>query len=65
MTQKLTLQIALMVLVASAIALVLIGVGGGLAGSEAVDMGQIIPLAVASAAAFVVILANPFDRAGV
>ena len=62
MTQRLTLQIALMVLIATAIALVLIGVGGGLAGSAAIDMGQVIPLAIASATAFVVILANPFER---
>ncbi|MEZ4520161.1 MAG: hypothetical protein R3A46_00760 [Thermomicrobiales bacterium] len=62
MTQKLTLQIALMTLIASCLTLVLVVVAGGLAGPAAVDMGQIVPLALASAAAFVVILINPFER---
>lgn len=61
MTQKLTLQIALMILIASALSIVLVSVAGGLAGPSAVDLGQVIPLAVACAAAFVIILANPFE----
>ena len=61
MTQRLALQIALMTLVASCLALVLVVIGG-LAGPSAVDMGQVLPLAIASAAAFVIILASPFER---
>ena len=62
MTQRLALQIALMTLIASCLALVLVVIGGGLAGPTTVDMGQVLPLAIASAAAFVIILANPFER---
>lgn len=61
MTQRLALQIALMTLIATCLALVLVVIGG-LAGPSAVDMGQVLPLAIASAAAFVIILANPFER---
>ncbi len=62
MTHKLTLQIALMTLIASALSIVLVAVGNGLAGPAAIDLGQIVPFAVACAAAFVIILANPFER---
>jgi hypothetical protein len=62
MTQRLTLQIALMVLIATAVSLILVVIGGGLAGPESVDLGQVLPLSFAGAAAFVVILANPFER---
>ena len=61
MTQKLTLQVALMTLIASALSIVLVAVGGGLS-SAAVDLGQVVPLAVACAAAFIVIIVNPFER---
>ncbi|CAN5486619.1 hypothetical protein BH23CHL2_BH23CHL2_00310 [soil metagenome] len=62
MTQKLALQVALMVLIASSLTFVLVAIGGGLAGPDAVDMSQIVPLAFACAAAFIVILVNPFER---
>jgi hypothetical protein len=64
MTQKLSLQIALMTLIASALSIVLLVVGGGLAGSAAVDPGQVIPLAMACAIAFIIMLSNPFERIG-
>jgi hypothetical protein len=63
MTQKLTLQIALMILIASALSIVLVAIGGSLAGPAAVDLRQVLPLAIACAAAFIVIVANPFESA--
>lgn len=61
MTQKLSLQIALIILIASALSIVLLVVGGGITNAPAVDMGQVVPLAFACAVAFVVMLANPFE----
>jgi hypothetical protein len=62
MSQKLSLHIALMTLIASALTIVLVVIGGGLSNSATVDLGQVIPLAIACAAAFIVILVNPFER---
>lgn len=62
MTQKLTLQIALMTLIACSLTIVLVAIGGGMASPNAVDMGQVVPLALASAASFIVIVINPFER---
>ena len=64
MTQKLALQVSLMILIATSLAVVLILVAGSLAGPKAVDLGQVVPLALASAAAFVIILSSPFERTG-
>ena len=62
MTQKLTLQIALMTIVASCLSLVLLVIGSGAGAPDRVDAGQIFPLAIAGAAALVIIIANPFER---
>ena len=62
MSQKLTLHVALMTLIASALTIVLVVIGGGLSNSAAVDLGQVVPLALACSAAFIVILVNPFER---
>jgi hypothetical protein len=61
MTQKLALQIALMMLVSSCLVLGLLIVGGGLDESASPDLGQIVPLAVTCAAALLVMVANPFE----
>jgi uncharacterized membrane protein (DUF485 family) len=62
MTQKLALQIALMMLVSSCIVLVLLALNSGLGNPVAPDLGQVIPLAITCAAALLVIVANPFDE---
>ncbi len=60
MSQKVAFQVAVMTIVSTCIALVLLTIGG--LGTDVVpDMGQIVPLAIACAAALVVIVANPFE----